>query len=140
MARRTELALSRKLAILVEHGKAHGLSATAYAIARATGENITNIQRILNGENANPGLRTLTALAGYFGVGLGYFDCRTTRDCQAYLAQQEANEARAEVSEAELTAQIAAWARGLSPAGLQVLKSMAAYLKQLRTEGRRGKR
>lgn len=131
MARKTELTLAEKLALLAKHGKAHGLSTTAYGIAHATGENITNLQRILNGENANPGLRTLTAITRHFGIGLSYLDCKTTSECQAYLAQLEAQKARAEVSDEKLLAEIRLRSRGLGPEGLQVLKSLAEYLQQL---------
>ena len=131
MTRKTELTLAEKLAILAKHGKAHGLSTTAYGIAHITAENTTNIQRILNGKNTNPGLRTLTAITRHFGIGLGYFDCRTTSECQAYLAQLEAQKARAEVSDEKLLAEITRWSRGLGPEGLLVLKSLAEYLKRL---------
>ncbi len=119
--------------------KAHRVSSTAYAIAHATGENTTNIQRILNGANANHGLRTLTAIVGHFEVGLVYLDCKTASDCQAYLAQHEVDKANAEISEAELLAQLAASARGLRPAGWRVLISMTKYLKRLDKEGKLAK-
>lgn len=131
MVRKVELTLADKLAILTEHGKKHGLSATAYSIAHATGENTTNIQRILNGDNSNPGLRTLLAITGHFGVGLGYFDCKTEAECQHYLDQLTVKKERAEASEAQLLSDIAKRSSGIGPEGLLVLKNMAEYLKQL---------
>jgi transcriptional regulator with XRE-family HTH domain len=135
MVRKTELTLAEKLAVLVEYGKKHGISATAYSIAHATKENTTNIQRILNGENSNPGLRTLTAITGHFGVGLGYFDCKTESECQAYLAELEAKQVQTEISEKQILGEIAKRSSGLGPEGLQVLKTVADYL-QIHGKGR----
>ena len=131
MVRKTELTLADKLAVLSDYGKKHGISTTAYSIAHATGENTTNIQRILNGENSNPGLRTLTAITGHFGIGLGYFDCKTEAECQEYLTLLDAEKARSDVSEKQIIDEIAKRSSGLGPEGLQVLKNMAEYLKQL---------
>jgi hypothetical protein len=139
MTRKTELSLAEQLAILAEYGKKHGVSATAYSIAHATEENTTNIQRILNGDNANPGLRTLRAMTGYFEVGLGYLDYRTEADCRAYLAQLEAEKALAEVSEEQVLEEITRRSRGLGPAGLLALKNIVNYLEQVNKKGRSGK-
>lgn len=48
---------------------------TAAAIARATGEDIssTTVWKLRTGRQDNPQLRTLTALANFFGVPIGYF-------------------------------------------------------------------
>ena len=48
---------------------------TAAAIARATGEDIssTTVWKLRTGRQDNPQLRTLTALATFFGVPIGYF-------------------------------------------------------------------
>ncbi|TQM70569.1 hypothetical protein FHX41_4299 [Actinomadura hallensis] len=48
---------------------------TAAAIARATGEDIssTTVWKLRTGRQENPQLRTLTALASFFGVPLGFF-------------------------------------------------------------------
>ena len=136
MVRKTELTLADKLAVLSEYGKKHGISTTAYSIAHATGENTTNVQRIMNGENSNPGLRTLTAITSHFGIGLGYFDCKTEAECQEYLTLLDAEKARSEVSEKQIIDEIAKRSSGLGPEGLQVLKNMAEYLNQL--HGKRG--
>lgn len=135
MVRKNELTLAEKLSLLAEHGKAHGISPTAYSIAHATGENTTNIQRILNGDNTNPGLRTLMAITKHFEVGLGYFDCRTEAECKAYLDQLEAEKARAELSDSDMLDEIAKRSSGLGPEGLLVLKNMADYLAQLHKKG-----
>lgn len=131
MTRKTEFTLAGKLAILAEHGKKHGISATAYSIAHATDENTTNIQRILNGDNTNPGLRTLTAITSHFGVGLGYIDCKTEVDCKAYLAQLDSEKERDEISEAQVLGEIAKRSSGLGPEGLLVLKTVMDYLKKV---------
>jgi transcriptional regulator with XRE-family HTH domain len=80
------LTLADKLALLFEYGESRGISAAYRTIAVATGENGTNIRKIHHGENLNPGLRTLTALADYFGIGLDYFLCETRTACQDYLS------------------------------------------------------
>jgi transcriptional regulator with XRE-family HTH domain len=48
---------------------------TAAAIATATGEDIsgTTVWKLRTGRQDNPQLRTLTALATFFGVPIGYF-------------------------------------------------------------------
>ncbi|RFU39129.1 XRE family transcriptional regulator [Actinomadura logoneensis] len=48
---------------------------TAGAIAHATGEDIssTTVWKLRTGRQDNPQLRTLTALATFFGVPIGYF-------------------------------------------------------------------
>ncbi|TDD77633.1 helix-turn-helix domain-containing protein [Actinomadura rubrisoli] len=48
---------------------------TAAAIARATGEDIssTTVWKLRTGRQENPQLKTLTALATFFGVPIGYF-------------------------------------------------------------------
>jgi transcriptional regulator with XRE-family HTH domain len=80
------LTLAEKLALLFDYGESRGVSAAYRAIAVASGENGTNIRKIHHGENLNPGLRTLTALARYFGIGLDYFLCETRAECQDYLS------------------------------------------------------
>ncbi|WP_242901350.1 hypothetical protein [Actinomadura terrae] len=47
----------------------------AAAIARATGEDIssTTVWKLRTGRQENPQLKTLTALATFFGVPIGYF-------------------------------------------------------------------
>lgn len=51
----------------------------AAAIARATGEEIssTTVWKLRTGRQDNPQLRTLTALASFFGVPIGYFGFAT---------------------------------------------------------------
>lgn len=80
------LSLAEKVKLLFEYGEARGISAAYRAVAVATGENGTNIRKIHYGENLNPGLRTLTALTRYFGIGLDYFLCETRAECQDYLS------------------------------------------------------
>jgi transcriptional regulator with XRE-family HTH domain len=48
---------------------------TAAAIAHATGEDIssTTVWKLRTGRQENPQLKTLTALATFFGVQIGYF-------------------------------------------------------------------
>ncbi|MEU5989598.1 helix-turn-helix transcriptional regulator [Spirillospora sp. NPDC047418] len=48
---------------------------TAAAIARATGEDIssTTVWKLRTGRQENPQLKTLTALATFFGVPIGFF-------------------------------------------------------------------
>jgi transcriptional regulator with XRE-family HTH domain len=83
---RTVLALAEKLVLLFEYGQSRGLSTKYRAIAVAIGENTNNIRKIYLGQNANPGLKILTGLVGYFGIDLAYFNCSTKADCQTYLA------------------------------------------------------
>ena len=81
------LTLDEQLELLFEYGESRGISAAYRAIAQATGENANNIRKILRGENKNPGHKIVKAIARYFEVDLGYFNCETKADCQAYLAK-----------------------------------------------------
>jgi transcriptional regulator with XRE-family HTH domain len=55
---------------------------TAAAIARATGEDIssTTVWKLRTGRQENPQLKTLTALATFFGVPIGYFGFSSESD------------------------------------------------------------
>lgn len=106
------LALQRKVELLFEYGEARGISAAYRAIAVATGENGTNIRKIHHGENLNPGLRTLTALARYFGIGLDYFLCETRAECQDYLSG---------AAQQRLLSRVPKTMTGISEHGLDVL-------------------
>ena len=116
-----ELSLAEKMTLLFEYGASRGLPVTYRAIAQATEENANNIRKIHLGENANPGLKILTALAAYFGAGLAYFDCRTKAECQKYLN---------EVTRFKLLNGIAMRAEGLSENGLQAIETMIDYVRE----------
>ncbi len=81
------ISLAEQIDILFKHGKERRLPVTYRAIAEATGETSNNIFRIHHGQNTNPGLRTLSALVGYFGTDLGYFSCKLKEECLNYLHQ-----------------------------------------------------
>jgi transcriptional regulator with XRE-family HTH domain len=106
------MTLAEKLALLLEYGESRGLSTAYRAIAIATGENGTNIRKIHYGENLNPGLRTLTALAGYFDIGLDYFLCETRADCDEYLS---------DVAQQRLLSSVPQAMTGISERGLMAL-------------------
>lgn len=77
--------LAEQVDLLFQHGRKRGRPVTYRAVAKASGETANNIFRIHHGQNTNPGLRTLSALAAYFETDLGYFACRTPEDCLNYL-------------------------------------------------------
>jgi 6-phosphofructokinase len=62
--------LAEQMELLLAYGESRDHSAAYRAIAVATGENANSIRKIRHGENANPGLRTLMALADEFQVDL----------------------------------------------------------------------
>lgn len=115
------LTLAEKLALLLEYGEGRGLAVTYRAIGEATGENANNIRKIHRGENANPGLKTLKALADYFGVGLAYFDLETRAACQDYLKQAPKD---------RLVAEIALRTLGVSEAGLEAIQNMVDIVRK----------
>lgn len=80
------LTMGEQLDLLFEYGESRGISAAYRAIAQATGENANNIRKIHRGDNKNPGIKIVKALARYFNVDLAYFNCETKAACQAYLA------------------------------------------------------
>lgn len=116
-----EMPLAEKMTLLFKYGESRGLPVTYRAIAQATEENANNIRKIHLGENANPGLKILTALAAYFGVGLAYFDCRTKAECQKYLD---------EVAQARVLGGIAMRAEGISETGLRTIEKMIDYVRE----------
>jgi transcriptional regulator with XRE-family HTH domain len=123
-----KLTLSDQVALLFEHGKASGLPTTYRAIAEATGESPNNLQQIHRGENTNPGLRTLSAIAVYFGVSLAYFDCKTEEECRQFLAG---------VTQSEKSLDgLALRAEALSPEGLKALEQMIEYVRSVEVKGK----
>jgi len=115
------LTLREKIELLFDYGQSKGLSVAYIAIAEATGENASNIRKIHLGINANPGVKTLTTLADYFGVGLAYFDCQTKTDCQVYLEQ---------IGQERILGGIALRAMGISEEGLQAIQKMIDYVRK----------
>ncbi len=113
--------LSDQLALLFDYVKNQGLSTTFRAIAEATGESPNNLQKIVRGDNANPGLRTLTAIAAYFGVSLSYFDCKTEIEAQIYLRN---------VEKQKMLGRIAMRAEELSPEGQAAIEQMIDYVRK----------
>jgi transcriptional regulator with XRE-family HTH domain len=79
------ISLAEQVDILFQHGRERGLPVTYRSIAKATGETANNLFRIHHGQNANPGLRTLSALVAYFDTDLGYLSCKTQEECLNYL-------------------------------------------------------
>src|SRR6185436_19778680 len=79
------ISLAEQVDTLFKHGRERGRPVTYRAVAQATGETANNLFRIRRGQNTNPGLRTLAALAEYFNTDLGYFACKTTVECLHYL-------------------------------------------------------
>jgi len=116
-----QLTVSQKVALLFEYGESRGLDVAYRAIAQATGENGNNIRKIYLGDNANPGLRTLTALVNYFGVDLAFFNCATQADCQAYLAR---------IGSARATDALSLRLEGVSEKGLELLRDVADVVRR----------
>jgi transcriptional regulator with XRE-family HTH domain len=115
------LTLREKVEILFEYGQARGLSVAYLSIAQATGENASNIRKIHLGINTNPGIKTFTKLAEYFGVGLAYFDCQTKAECQRFLGH---------VGPERVLSGIALRASGISEEGLDAIKKMIDYVRK----------
>jgi transcriptional regulator with XRE-family HTH domain len=128
--KQTEISLAEKLTLLRDRGERAGLPVTLRAIATATDESFANIRAILIGQNANPGLRTLTALAEYFGTDLGYFACKTQADCERYLDRVAAEQA---------LSRVALRAKELSPKGVESVLSMIDFMLEEQRKGKSGK-
>jgi transcriptional regulator with XRE-family HTH domain len=116
-----ELTFSEKMAYLFKYGEARGIATTYRAIAEATRENANNIRKIYLGENPNPGIRTVRALADYFGVSLAYFDCATRTECQDYLTGAKPQQLRQD---------IAIRVDGLSETGLEAISKLIDYVRK----------
>ena len=111
----TDFPLSERVEVLFSWGELQGLNVTYTAIADATGESWTNFRKIRKGENANPGLRTMEALARYFGVKLDYFQCESEAECLAYLNG---------ITENSVLSRAKMRAHSLSPEALVTLQNM----------------
>ena len=118
---RLVLTLSEKLVLLFEYGESRGHSTKYRAIAEAIGENANNIRKIYLGENANPGLKILTALVGYFDIDLAYFNCGTKADCRAYLEH---------AAPARETVAISQRAQGMSEDGLALIRQLMDIIRK----------
>lgn len=117
-----DMSLADKVDLLFEHGRKQGKNVTYQAIGEATGVAWTNLMKIRNGKNANPGLRVVQALAAYFEVKLDYFDCQTPEECQNYLDG---------VSEESIARELVKLrGHNLSPKALMTLEAMIEYVKQ----------
>jgi transcriptional regulator with XRE-family HTH domain len=115
------LSLAEKLDLLFQYGESRGISPAYRTIAEATDENANNIRKIHRGENTNPGLKILTALVQYFGVGLDYFLLTTKADCEAYLAR---------IAAARELDGIKLRANGLSEEGLNAVNNMVDFVRK----------
>jgi transcriptional regulator with XRE-family HTH domain len=115
------LSLAEKLDLLFQYGESRGISSAYRTIAEATDENANNIRKIHRGENTNPGLKILTALVQYFGVGLDYFMLTAKADCEAYLAR---------IAEVRKLEGVKLRANGLSEAGMDALNNMLDFVRK----------
>jgi transcriptional regulator with XRE-family HTH domain len=122
--------LAKQFALLFKYGQAQGLPTTLRAVAEATKESPNNLQKILQGDNTNPGLRTLNAVATYFGVSLAYFDCKTKAECQEYLRKAERE---------KTLAGIAMRAEELSPDGRAAIEQMIEHARKVEAQARKKK-
>lgn len=111
--------LANKVDLLFEYGKNSGLDVTYRAIEKATGDvDDAALAKIRQGGIKNPGYKTLSSIANYFGVRLDYFDCATREECLAYLDG---------ITQTEILQGLALRAEGLSAKGLEAVQKMIDY-------------
>jgi|SRR6185436_1626834 len=115
------ISLAEQGDILFKQGRKWGLPVTYRAVAEATGETANNIFRIHHGQNTNPGLRTLSALAAYFDTDLCYFACQTKAQCLGYLKHT--------LPHINLN-KLATRAEGISPAGIKTILEVVDIVRQ----------
>lgn len=115
------ISLAEQVTVLFKQGRDRGLSITYRGVAEASGETANNIFRIHHGHNLNPGLRTLSALVGYFDTDLGYFSCKTKSDCRHYLHHTLPHKTRD-----KLTLR----AESISPAGIKKILQVVDIVRQ----------
>lgn len=118
------ISLAEQIDILFEYGAARELNTTYRALAEATGESASNLHKIHQGINDNPGLKLLRSLTEYFDIELAYFDCETREACRRYLSQR---------AEDEVMDEVAMRSGEISHDGLRAIREMIAYVK--RAEG-----
>lgn len=107
--------LPEQIEVLIEHGKQRGIPVTYRAIAEGSRESLNNIYRIHHGQNLNPGVKTLSAIAEYFQTDLGFFNCRTKEEALAYLEKT--------VPEKTFEA-VALRTKDISPAGMKKIMEL----------------
>ncbi|MFP3854828.1 MAG: helix-turn-helix domain-containing protein [Anaerolineales bacterium] len=84
-----EITLSGRFDLLLEHAKRSGKDTSYTAISKGTGISNANIRKIHTGDNQNPGLEVIDALANYFEVDPGYFFMKTETECLDYLKEKD---------------------------------------------------
>lgn len=100
---KNQVTLARMVDLLFSYAASQGVEVAYEDISRSTGIAWNNVRKIRLGENTNPSLRTIQAIADYFGINLDYFNCKTEEECQAYLSglvQAEAEDALVKMREA----------------------------------------
>jgi transcriptional regulator with XRE-family HTH domain len=86
-----EISLAEMVSLLFEYGKeVTGRKVTNQLVADSTGMAVNTVRGLRIGEITNPGYRTLKAVADFFGIGLGYFNCLTEEECRQYIANLSA--------------------------------------------------
>lgn len=124
--RQGKVSLATMVDLLFAYAASQGVEVAYQDIARATGVAWNNIRKIRLGENVNPSLHTIQAIADYFGVRLDYFNCNTEEECRAYLARLAAEDFA--------SAPLRLRADGTSPEGVearQALQAIIDYVKRV---------
>ncbi len=115
------ITLANQVDMLLQYGASKDLNTSYRSIADVIGVTPSNLHKIHQGANKNPGIRLLRSLVDYFGVDLAYFDCKTVEECEDYLRKQ---------AEDEVLDEVAMRADRISPEGLKTIREMIEYVKK----------
>lgn len=116
------ISLAEQVEILFEYGTSRGLNTTYRTIAAATGESASNLHKIHQGINDNPGLKLLRSLSDYFGIELAYFDCHTAEGSRRYLKER---------AEEGVMADVDMRVGQISHEGLRIIREVISYVKRV---------
>lgn len=122
MRRRREVVLADKVDLLFrKRTQPNGREWPTRALEETTGITGATFWKVRHGQNPNPGLKVIQALCTFFEVPLGYFDCQSLEECEAFLDRQRVREA------GELVSAIALRAADLSPEAQASIAKMIEF-------------
>jgi transcriptional regulator with XRE-family HTH domain len=113
----TPFPLSKRFSLLLEQAEREDKNTTYTAISEATGISTANVRKIHTGDNQNPGLEVIDALAYYFDVSPAYFFLKSEQGCREYLREKD-------------NQRLMARARQLDQDALDTLRGMIDYIER----------
>lgn len=122
----------------IHHPKGRPYSVTE--VADATGLSYVTIYTLLQGRSKKPTLPTVQALCDFFGVPLGFFECRSYDECYTALENNRNDENDSEAGRGSpQLGEIVFRAQDLSPEGQQDLITLIKWVQAAERERKAGR-